>query len=705
MSLFLKERDDVRQIFPAPEDGAVVMETPPCLSWLTQRAALPVTVQVYTAAGELFWQGETEKNYIVPEVLLPAGDYVWDVLAGEEHRGPLHFTVAAQAVPFVRPRAREVFDAVPDVRPRHLFFKEDIPALLQRETELATLRRTVAVAMQDPLPRRPMFHRDPEALPYREYFGRFRDFCDRDLVALSLVYALLQDAAAGARARELLLTICDWNPAGPCSVNGPWGDEVGLSCARCLPTVFDLLYPLLDEKERLYVAQTVYTYAQQCEIRLKKLNYCRNPGDSHAGRIPAYMGEAALVLKGTGVCPEETLVSWLSQAFEIYGGIFPYYGTEDGGWAEGPFYASSYTKWYLPFFSAVRRFSGADFMCRPFYRHVTRFFLHFARPEYENHPFGDGYWCRSEDPEWPGFFAQNPLRVYAARFGPAAARALSAECESRIDVFKLHLLDVFLPDGPVEEDAASDERLAIFPKAGFAALHSRFGAPDDLCLLVRASRFGSDSHRHADQGSFALFYGGVSLVSPSGYFGRACRSNHHMGWTNTTRAHNALLLDGEGQFEWSLQAAGRIAGAEVRADGGRLVLEVPHAYACGARWTRTIEMTGHTVRVHDHVEAPQPVAVSFPLHMLACPTARGESIQLQRPGVALTARPVQGEWEAPEISDTFAVDLNDGVPEPYRVSMPPQYHVLWTTREKKTVHDVCFELTTEPDGEDRPCVL
>ncbi|MBR4888135.1 MAG: heparinase II/III family protein [Clostridia bacterium] len=697
MSLFLKERTEARQLFPAPVNGAVVQETPPCLSWLTENSPCPVTVQVFGADGSLFWQGSTEKNYIVPEKILPVGTYTWDVLAGEERRGLQKFTVGEEAVPFERPDARTLFESVPDVRPRHLFFKEDIPALLARETELAALGRTVAVAMEDPLPQRPMFHKDENALPYREYFGRFRDFCDRDLVALSLAYALLGDEAAGKKAKELLLTICDWNPAGPCSLNGPWGDEVGLSCARCLPAVFDLLYPVLNDKERIYAAQTVFAYAQQCEFRLQKLDYCRNPGDSHAGRLPAYLGEAALVLKGTGVCPEETLVSWLSQALEIYGGIFPYYGTEDGGWAEGPFYASSYTKWYLPFFSAARRLGGVDFMRRPFYRKLTHFFLHFARPEYENHPFGDGYWCRSEDPEWPGFFAQNPLRVYADRFGPAAAKELSAVCEQQIDIYKLHLLDVFLPTGPVEAAGEEDNSLAVFPEAGFAALHSDFVGENDLCLLIRAGKFGSDSHRHPDQGSFALFWNGLALVSPSGYFGRQYGSNHHLQWTNTTRAHNALLLDGEGQYSFSMLSRGQITSAEKTPDGGKLTMEIPAAYPCGAHWSRTVEMNGCTVTIRDHVEAEEPVAVSFPLHTLAMPAAEGDGVVLHRPGVRMTVQPVAGDMAAAEISDRFAVDLNDGVPEAYRVAMPPQYHVLWTTKEKKTTHDLCFTLTVEPE--------
>ena len=131
-----------------------------------------------------------------------------------------------------------------------------------------------------------------------------------------------------------------------------------------------------------------------------------------------------MVLKDSNVLPREEAILWLSYALEIYGGIFPYFGTPDGGWAEGPFYGSSYTKWFLPFFSAVERFGGTRFLDRPFYQKAAKFFIHFADPDYEIHPFGDGYWCHPEDAEWPGFFAQSPCRFYAERFGPEAARKM-----------------------------------------------------------------------------------------------------------------------------------------------------------------------------------------------------------------------------------------------------------------------------------------
>ena len=686
------------QIFPFPEEGRLVEENPPCLSWLKVPGCTAYTAVLYRD-GEEIWRGTTEKNYLVPDPLPGPGEYAWNLFAGDAERGEIRFTLSSEAVRIRRTTGEALYGAIPEERPRHLFSAGDLKVLRERKTIAETLRRTIALAMEDGIPERPMFHRDPDALPYREYFGRFRDYCDRDLIACALGYAVLGDEAAGRHGKELLLTFCDWNPAGPCSLTGRWGDEVGLSMARCLPSALDLLWPLLSEKERDYIAQTVRAYGEQCRERLTKLDFTQNPGDSHAGRIPAYLGEAAAVLKGTGVQSREEAVRWLDTALDIYGGIFPYYGTPDGGWAEGPFYASSYTKWYLPFFSLVERYTGCRFLDRPFYQRLPQFFLHFASPAFENHPFGDGYWCGTEDEEWPGFFAQNPLRFYAARTGPDLARQRAEEAE-RADRYLLHLLDLFLPDGDPPEVLLNGgaENTAVFPDAGFVSMHTDLADPErDLAVLARASKFGSCSHRHADQGSFALFCRGVALVSPSGYFGREYGSAHHRLWCRTTRAHNAVLVNGEGQAVGSVEDVGRIVSCTDEGERKTAVLDLSAAYPSLVLWRRTLILEEGRLTVTDEIEGRDDVEITWPLHTLSRPRADGDAILVSRKGVAMRAEPVEGELTLGEILDRFPVDLNEGQPEAYHVTMPQQYHVFWRT-ERKRRHRITVVMTvhTEP---------
>ena len=683
-----QKRTSGSQIFPAPADGAVIEETPPVFSFLRNGKEKKYRVVVQDRSGKIVFEAETEKNHVVPKEPLKSGKYRWNLLCGEEERGWQEFVISENAAVILRKDAETVFCAVPDVRPRHLFFKEDIPGILKkRKAETEVLKRNIEAACARELPKPPLFYSFEDGLPYREYFGEYREYCDRDMVACALGYALLGDEGAGKKAKELLLTICSWNPDGPCAVNAPWNDEIGLSNARCIPAVYDMLYDILTDQQRYIAEKTIIAYAEQCEERLRALDFAENPGDSHAGRLPAYLGEAALVLKGSTYIKEEILIRWLSYALEIYGGIFPFYGTADGGWAEGPFYASSYTKWYLPFFMAVERFADVRFLDRPFYQRLPQFLLHFAEKERENHPFGDGYWCGSEDPEWKGFFAQNPFRLYAERFGPEEAR-IKAEQYAAPELFELHLLDVFLPEERMPERGLTGEAcaMAVFEGAGLASCQTNVAdQAHGTGLLVRASRFGSVSHQHADQGSFALIRNNKVLITPSGYFGRCWGTKHHRNWTRTTKAHNCILVNGRGQETDSFRAAGRFTDWK-HEENKRffLRLDLREAYPMLEFYERSFELTEKELVIRDEIRSKEACEISWLLHMLDRPALQEDgTLVLEHGGERAVVFPDKAFCGTPDITGRFGTDVNEGVEEAFRVSMEEQYHVTFITQKKK----------------------
>lgn len=683
-----QKRTSGSQIFPAPADGAVIEETPPVFSFLRDGKEKKYRVVVQDRSGKIVFEAETEKNHVVPKEPLKPGKYRWNLLCGEEERGWQEFVISENAAVILRKDAETVFCAVPDVRPRHLFFKEDIPGILKkRKAETEVLKRNIEAACARELPKPPLFYSFEDGLPYREYFGEYREYCDRDMVACALGYALLGDEGAGKKAKELLLTICSWNPDGPCAVNAPWNDEIGLSNARCIPAVYDMLYDILTDQQRYIAEKTIIAYAEQCEERLCALDFAENPGDSHAGRLPAYLGEAALVLKGSTYIKEEILIRWLSYALEIYGGIFLFYGTADGGWAEGPFYASSYTKWYLPFFMAVERFADVRFLDRPFYQRLPQFLLHFAEKERENHPFGDGYWCGSEDPEWKGFFAQNPFRLYAERFGPEEAR-IKAEQYAAPELFELHLLDVFLPEGRMPERGLTGEAcaMAVFEGAGLASCQTNVAdQAHGTGLLVRASRFGSVSHQHADQGSFALIRNNKVLITPSGYFGRCWGTKHHRNWTKTTKAHNCILVNGRGQETDSFRAAGRFTDWK-HEENKRffLRLDLREAYPMLEFYERSFELTEKELVIRDEIRSKEACEISWLLHMLDRPALQEDgTLVLEHGGERAVVFSDKAFCGTPDITGRFGTDVNEGVEEAFRVSMEEQYHVTFITQKKK----------------------
>ena len=183
--------------------------------------------------------------------------------------------------------------------------------------------------------------------------------------------------------------------------------------------------------------------------------------------------------------------------------------------------------------------------------------------------------------------------------------------------------------------------------------------------------------------------GGTALISPSGYFGRQYGTRHHREWTNQTRAHNTLLVDGEGQATFSHEATGTVLYARDDADGVlRGAVDPSDAYEHITVWTRSFELTADTLTVTDHVELDAPRRIDYLLHSLSLPHLTESGMQLERNGWQLNIQLIRGDLMEPEISEHFAVDLNEGEPEAYHVTMPPQYHMRWHTPEKLT-HDIC----------------
>jgi hypothetical protein len=67
---------------------------------------------------------------------------------------------------------------------------------------------------------------------------------------------------------------------------------------------------------------------------------------------------------------------------------------------------------------------------------------------------------------------------------------------------------------PVRPDLPPDR---VFKGIGWAAFHSDITRPkNDLMLLFKSSPYGSASHSHSDQNSFAIMKGGKALAIPAG---------------------------------------------------------------------------------------------------------------------------------------------------------------------------------------------
>ncbi|MDA7746604.1 heparinase II/III-family protein [Psychromonas sp.] len=371
--------------------------------------------------------------------------------------------------------------------------------------------------------------------------------------------------------------------------------------------------------------------AYQMEDRLNADEFDQFPGHSHTSRLPAYLGVAALVLHkefDSSICER-----WLNYSLMIYRGVLPFYGGRDGSWAEGAFYSSSYSKWQHPFFLSVERLSGFSFYEHPFYKNYCHFAMDFVASEQAIHPFGDGFWCKRESVEWPGFFAQNPLRIYAQRFGDVLARQTSQKLESQVEVYALHLLDVIptipqLAFSDIEPSELSKEEKTLarfYRHAGFGI--ASFGQTN---LSFRASPFGNSSHRHADQGNIALIDNSMGVLTPTGSYGYCFGSAHHSEWTQTTQAHNLPLIGGRGQLIDDESATAELIYQQQGQSWYCCKIELAKAYQDVKSFVRTFVLIKNKgLVVWDTIELLTEDTLQWRLHSHLNASLTADSVMLQ----------------------------------------------------------------------------
>lgn len=623
--MLLLTRDHDFQVFLSPCESLPACTNPPAFTWPMATTDSVYTFElVRTESGDSLCR-EQVTSPVLLEDILEVGGYRWRVTdeMGESSQW-VEFTLTGREPEYLPPRAEVLFAACEAQTQWMLYLDADLPLVKQAAAEdIPRMRATARVALDNGLPEYPDHHRRGRERYKRLAIHRIREWVDRDLMALCLLYRIEGDVAAGEAAVERLLTLAEWSTDGPATLERPcqWGDEVGLSLARNVFLAYHWLTPLLADGERSFARALLVRVAEQMMHRLEQDDFVQYPGHSHTSRLPAYLGVAALVLHKEH--DRTRCTQWLQCALDLYRGVLPFYGSADGGWAEGAFYSSSYTKWFHPFFLAVERLSGFSFYQHPFYVNYLTYCRDFVVTDNDLHPFGDGFWCYADGKEWPGFFAQNPLRIYAQRFGSRDDMHKSRQLEESIEIHALHLLDVIptldqirLAHERSEQQTGSwhkspdDSRHAFYPHAGHGL--DRFGK---LELRYRCSPFGNSSHRHGDQGNVSFIDTGRSVLCPTGSYGYAFGSQHHREWTRTSLAHNVPLIDGVAQSLDDPAAIARVISST--RTGGMVAhrLDLSAAYTGDIRYVRTIVLLeGVGIVIFDDLSSQQPFTVQWQLH-------------------------------------------------------------------------------------------
>jgi hypothetical protein len=534
-------------------DGATVATNPPALAWLPEPGAASYAVQF---ARDAKFERDAITIANTPYILythtttLAPGTWHWRYayLDGSGARSgwsqTRKFTITATAQPFPRPSEDLIQQRMPTRHPRLMLRPEEVEMfraarLADHKSRWDELIRQAEVALKTPLM--------PEPPPWtngkwnaEEWRRNFVETVKAVETAenLAFCYMLSGDRRYADGARKWLLHFATWDPAGSTSMEV--NDEAGMPILHITSRVYDWIYDALSEADRETMRKMIRARGEEAFRWLHEKPFEQKAYNSHGGRMWHFLGEAAIAYYGE--VPEAK--KWLDYAITINWGWYPSYGDEEGGWAQGYSYWASYVNRSTWWFDALRAALRVEATDKPFYRHVGDFPMYVSPPGGSLVGFGDfaekrpnpaaaavvGYFGRvRHKPEWQ-WYAEAWGQGDGSK-GPIgflrAARQEMAPPKSR---------------PPADWPAAK-----LFRGAGWVSLNSNLlDAREGVQVMMRAAPLGNISHSHADQNAIVVGAYGSPLLVNTGirpWYG----SPFSKEWYWTTKAHNALEIDGVGQ--------------------------------------------------------------------------------------------------------------------------------------------------------------
>ncbi len=554
----------------SPADGEETSVNPPPFVWLPSEGAdryrLAVSRSPDFSSDETVVWDDIGITVHVPTTDFEAGRWYWRYgFRGEDRTywsRAREFFIAEDAVSLPFPEIGDLISRLPESRPRTYYSPEALDRIRANpEGRLAEIVEEAVEMAEGVLAREEELFPEPE--PWgdgeksrRRYVETFREMrpYTRGMEISAKAYLFTGDERFADEARRRLMHFMTWDVDGPSSAI--WPGELGMDIAERAPRTFDWIYDTLTDEERAKCIDVLGRRIAQIHRLHRSMPFESQPFASHPGRMIGFVIEGALVLAHE--IPEAK--DWIEYTLKVLWSVYPAWGGEDGGWHEGVSYWGFYLRRMSWIVTELDRL-GIPVKDRPFFRNTGWFGFYTAYPGRPQRAFGDAYeeavdgWFSRHVGEILYNFSSlhgNPyFRWRAKQHGAGAAGPVA--------------VSAYEPDiAPKSPDDLPHSRL--FKDVGVIAMHSDLADPEEnVMFLMQSSPYGSVSHNHANQNAFTLDAFGESLAISSGYY-QTYGTGHHAEWVWQTRAHNAILVGGEGQTPRSRHAHGEIVAYEENGD-------------------------------------------------------------------------------------------------------------------------------------------
>jgi len=674
-----------------PADGRSVLQNPPDFTWNPAPTAEAYELQL--CPDETFGEGTIavdglSYNCYSHSRVLQVGAWHWryrfvDMSGAVSEWSPVwRFEIPPDAFDFPVPPPEELLTQIPADHPRVYTTADTLKEFRKRrdgpmrdwwEKFSARLDNYLDQELpQEPGPEYDFSKREgPLTAADKKNMDELRGLGSRAstrMWELAFGYLVSGDERYAAAATQRLMSIAQWDPEGTTGYRNH--DQVFRDLAWKSACAYDWLQDQLTPEQR---AKALEAIAARGRILYRDFQEDSRPiyqwpYDSHGWTSMGLLGVIAIALAHD--LPEAD--EWFKFIAATYTPLYPPWGGEEGGWCQGVSYWK-YSCWYAAiYFDALKSATGLDMYDKAFCRNNGWYKLYMHPPWCKRAHFGD------ENIAGPGASDARNLLLYATRYNNPYFKWYADQIPGARDsgVYGYWCYDYDMPSKPPVDLVQSRYQ----PDIGWVAMHSDLSDPDDIMLMFKSSPYGSFNHSHADQNSFVIYGFGEPLLIDSGYYDWY-GSPHDRQWTRQTKAHNDILVNGEGQPIFDITAKGHIADYFASPGGVYAVGDATQAYR--GKLTKflrhIIYVRPSAFLIYDELEAAEPSTFTWCCHAL-------EKMQLDEENRRITITKGDATLEVffalPE-GITMRQDNDFGVgPQGRYASKPKQWHCYVESTEK-----------------------
>ena len=564
------QADEVLQMPWRPAAGRVVLQNPPDFSWPPQPTA--ASYEFALSRDPQFPAGQTATartpyNVYSHSATLAEGTWHWRMRyldaggTASEWSAPRPFVVTAAATPFPVPSPEDLLARIPQGHPRVYATAASLAAF---RAPMQGAKKEWWEGFQGRLNN--WLQKDTEKEPPGDWLMGARPgggpLTDEDiqrgnklrgytgtvntrLQDLAFGYLLSGDRKYADKAIAQMTEMATWDPLGVTSYKNQ--DQVFRDIAWMTATAYDWCYDVMTPEQRQTIRESVLVRARTLykDFTGDSHSITGYPYDSHGITAYGYLGIIAIALAHE----TDEADGWFKFVAATYPALFPPWGGEEGGWSQGVGYWKWNQHFAWVFFDALKSATGLNMHDKAYCRNNGWYKLYMHPPWCDRHHFGDG----NHGP--PDSTDQSNMARYATEYRNPYFQWYARSLPYRLD---FGLYSYWWHDDTVPAKPPADlPQGRYFPDIGWVAMHSDLSAPDDVMLMFKSSPYASYNHSHADQNSFVLYGYGEPLLIDSGYYDWY-GSGHDVGFTRQTKAHNDILVNGEGQPIFDMTAKGQI---------------------------------------------------------------------------------------------------------------------------------------------------